>query len=222
MKKSMKYLILLLMIGFFGACTNDDYLKDGGIANPEVNMTTYDYLKSNPLFDTLVMTIDLLDLKDKVNQAGTIYAPTNFSFSSYIMDELNALRQIKSDTTYTYADIPLTSLDSVRMYIFEERLLRNDLGKEGKVYTSDLGMEFKLSKEPVGDYSSVLIDKPEYLYFIKREGARFDSYDETVANTLPKEEKDQRILVQTSGIITTTGVVHVLANNHMFLFHVAH
>lgn len=218
----MKYLILLLMIVFWGACTNDDYLHDGGLANPEVNMTTYDYLKSNPLFDTLVMTIDLLNLKEEVNQAGTVYAVTNYSFTSYIMDELNSLRQITSDTTYTYADIPRSSLDSVRMYFFRDRLTRDDLAKEGKIYTSGLGMEFKLSREPVSDYSSVLIDKAEYLYFIKQEGKRFDTYDETMDNSLPKDEKDQRILVQTSGIITTTGVVHVLANSHKLFFHVAH
>lgn len=222
MRKNMKYLILIMMIGMFSACANDDYLHDGGVANPNVNMTTYDYLKSNPLFDTLVMTIDLLNLKDEVNQAGTVYAVTNFSFTSYITDELNALRQMTSDTTYTYADIPQTSLDSIRMYFFKERLTRDDLGKEGKVYISNLGLDFKLSKEPVSEYTSVLVNKPEYLYFIKQEGVRFDTYEETVANTLPKEEKDQRIQVQTSGICTTTGVVHVLANSHKLIFHVAH
>ena len=217
----MKHILLLMMMGLFVACANDDYLNDGGVADPKVNMTTYDYLKSNPLFDTLVMTIDLLNLKDKVNEAGTVYAVTNYSFSSYITDELNALRLITSDTTYTYADIPQSSLDSIRMYFFKDRLSRDDLGKEGKIYTSDLGMEFKLSKEPVSEYS-VLVNKPEYLYFIKKEGARFDTYDETVANKVSSLEKDQRILVQTSGIITTTGVVHVLANSHKLIFHVAH
>lgn len=216
----MKYLILILFWGcLLMACSNDDYLHDGGLANPNVNMTTYDYLKSNPLFDTLVMTIDKLNLKDEVNAAGTLYAPTNFSFTAYIMDELEALRKLQSDTTYTYANIPVVSLDSVRMYIFKERLTRDDLSKDGKVYTSLLGMELKLSKEPVSQYTDVLVNKPEYLYFIKKVGKRFDSYDETVAGTVGQSEKDQRIQVQTSGIITTTGVVHVLANSHKFVFH---
>lgn len=216
----MRYLILILFWGsLLAACTNDDYLHDGGVANPNVNMTTYDYLKSNPLFDTLVMTIDKLNLKEEVNTAGTLYAPTNFSFTSYIMDELEALRKIQSDTNYTYADIPVASLDSVRMYIFKERLTRDDLTKEGKVYTSLLGMEMKLSKEPVSQYTGDLVNKPEYLYFIRKMGKRFDTYEETVAGTVGQSEKDQRIQVQTSGIITTTGVVHVLANSHKLVFH---
>ena len=33
---------LLLAVGM-SACTNDDYLIDGGTANPNVDMTTYDF-----------------------------------------------------------------------------------------------------------------------------------------------------------------------------------
>jgi hypothetical protein len=32
------------------------------------------------------------------------------------------------------------------------------------------------------------------------------------------ENRDRTIGVQTSGIITTTGMLHVLANNHVYLF----
>lgn len=217
----MKYLILLLFTGLIISCTNDDYLTDGGKANPYVNMTTYDYLKSNPLFDTLVMAIDIAGLQDEVNAAGTFYAPTNFSINEYIQDELALRKRLDADAVYTFDSIPVTEFDSIRMYLFAETITRDSLVKEGRVYTSMAGIEFKLSKEPQDAYQDDLVIKPEYLFFIKKIGSYFDSYEDTVNDNVSTKEKDERIRVQTSGIISTTGVIHVLQNNHKFIFHKA-
>lgn len=217
----MKYIILLLLTGMFISCTNDNYLTDGGTANPNVNMTTYDYLKSNPLFDTLVMAIDIAGLKDEVNAAGTFYAPTNFSVNEYIRDELELRKKLDADAVYTFDSIPVTEFDSIRMYLFAETITRDSLVKEGRIYTSMAGTEFKLSKEPQDAYQDDLVIKPEYLYFIKKVGSKFDSYEDTINDKVSTREKDERIRVQTSGIITTTGVIHVLQNNHKFIFHKA-
>lgn len=217
----MKYIILLLLTGMFISCTNDDYLTDGGTANPYVNMTTYDYLKSNPLFDTLVMAIDIAGLKDQVNAAGTFYAPTNFSLNEYIRDELELRKKLDAEAVYTFDSIPVTEFDSIRMYLFAETITRDSLTKEGRVYTSMAGIDFKLSKEPQNAYQDDLVIKPEYLYFIKKVGSNFDSYEDTINDSVGTREKDERIRVQTSGIITTTGVIHVLQNNHKFIFHKA-
>lgn len=217
----MKYLVLLLCIGMLLSCTNDDYLTDGGKASPYVNMTTYDYLKSNPLFDTLVMAIDIAGLQSVVNGAGTFYAPTNFSMNEYIRDELTLRKKLDADAVYTFDSIPVTEFDSIRMYLFAETITRDSLTMEGRVYTSLAGIEFKLSKEPQNAYQDDLVVKPEYLFFIKKNGEEFDSYEDTVNDNVASKEKDERIRVQTSGIITTTGVVHVLQNNHKFIFHKA-
>lgn len=217
----MKYIILLLCTGLLFSCTNDDYLIDGGKANPYVNMTTYDYLKSNPLFDTLVMAIDIAGLQEEVNAAGTFYAPTNFSLNEYIRDELELRKKLDADAVYTFDSIPVTEFDSIRMYLFAETITRDSLAKEGRVYTSLAGIDFKLSKEPQEAYQDDLVIKPEYLFFIKKIGSNFDSYEDTVNDNVATKEKDERIRVQTSGIITTTGVIHVLQNNHKFIFHKA-
>lgn len=217
----MKYIILLLLTGMFISCNNDDYLTDGGKANPYVNMTTYDYLKSNPLFDTLVMAIDIAGLKDEVNTAGTFFAPTNFSLNEYIRDELELRRKLDADAVYTFDSIPVTEFDSIRMYLFAETITRDSLIKEGRVYTSKAGIDFKLSKEPQDTYQDDLVIKPEYLYFIKKVGSDFDSYEDTINDNVGTREKDERIRVQTSGIISTTGIIHVLQNNHKFIFHKA-
>lgn len=217
----MKYIILLFCTGLLFSCTNDDYLIDGGKANPYVNMTTYDYLKSNPLFDTLVMAIDIAGLQEEVNAAGTFYAPTNFSLNEYIRDELELRKKLDADAVYTFDSIPVTEFDSIRMYLFAETITRDSLIKEGRVYTSLAGIDFKLSKEPQDAYQDDLVIKPEYLFFIKKIGSNFDSYEDTVNDNVATKEKDERIRVQTSGIITTTGVIHVLQNNHKFIFHKA-
>lgn len=217
----MKYIILLFCTGLLFSCTNDDYLIDGGKANPYVNMTTYDYLKSNPLFDTLVMAIDIAGLQEEVNAAGTFYAPTNFSLNEYIRDELELRKKLDADAVYTFDSIPVTEFDSIRMYLFAETITRDSLTKEGRVYTSLAGIDFKLSKEPQEAYQDDLVIKPEYLFFIKKIGSNFDSYEDTVNDNVATKEKDERIRVQTSGIITTTGVIHVLQNNHKFIFHKA-
>lgn len=217
----MKYIILLFCTGLLFSCTNDDYLIDGGKANPYVNMTTYDYLKSNPLFDTLVMAIDIAGLQEEVNAAGTFYAPTNFSLNEYIRDELELRKKLDADAMYTFDSIPVTEFDSIRMYLFAETITRDSLTKEGRVYTSLAGIDFKLSKEPQDAYQDDLVIKPEYLFFIKKIGSNFDSYEDTVNDNVATKEKDERIRVQTSGIITTTGVIHVLQNNHKFIFHKA-
>lgn len=217
----MKYIILFFCTGLLFSCTNDDYLIDGGKANPYVNMTTYDYLKSNPLFDTLVMAIDIAGLQEEVNAAGTFYAPTNFSLNEYIRDELELRKKLDADAMYTFDSIPVTEFDSIRMYLFAETITRDSLTKEGRVYTSLAGIDFKLSKEPQDAYQDDLVIKPEYLFFIKKIGSNFDSYEDTVNDNVATKEKDERIRVQTSGIITTTGVIHVLQNNHKFIFHKA-
>lgn len=218
----MKCIIIFSFIVLaFTACTNDDYLVDGGIANPNVNMTTYEYLRSNPLFDTLVMAIDIAGLQDEVNAAGTFYAPTNFAFNAYINEELNLRRRLDAEAVYTFDSIPVTEFDSIRMYMFTEYLTRDSLTQQGRIYTSFSGKQFKLSKEPQSAYQDDLVITPEYLYFINRVGERFDSYEDTVNDNIASSERDDRILVQTSGIITTTGVVHVLHNNHTVFFHEA-
>src|SRR6218665_3132568 len=83
MKNSLFILILLTGIGFM-SYSKDKYKNDGGPSNPKVNMTTYDYLKSNRLFDSLVKVIDRAGLKDIVNGDVTLFASTNYSVTDYV------------------------------------------------------------------------------------------------------------------------------------------
>lgn len=218
--KHLLYFIVFLFV--LAACNNDDYLKDGGVASPYVNMTTYDYLKSNPLFDTLVMAIDKAGLKDVVNGDITFYVPTNFSIKNYVA-AVQAYRRNGGDgytetAVYTFDSIPVQVLhDSLQMYMFDGKLTRDSLVKDGNIYTSLIGVDMKLSKEPEKRFESILVNEVDILYLIRRRGNRFDSFDEK--DNVVTQEKDKRVRVQTSGLISTTGIIHVLSNSHTAFFY---
>ena len=100
----------------------------------QVNMSTYDYLKTNHLFDTLVIMIDKAGLKDELNKAGTFFAFTNYSVRSYIETKRAALRIIRNDENmpYTFDSLDLPALkDSLRSYMFADRFTRDNITRNG-------------------------------------------------------------------------------------------
>lgn len=212
MKKIIIFLLLITVL--FTAC-EEEYLIDGGTANPKVNMSTYDFLKSNSLFDTLVILIDKAGLKEKLNGDVTFMAPTDYAVRNYVDDVLSDMRVLDPMATYTINDIPADSLKKLESYIFPGKITRDNLTKEGKEYTSLNGEKRKLSLEPRDIYGDYLSDKPEFIFFNKKKGVRWDDYGETGLET---EEKDITVQVRTSGIISTTGVIHVLQGDHKLLF----
>ena len=70
MKIFLSFAASVLLLTTVLSCKKS-YTIGGSTFVAQVNMTTYDYLKTNHLFDTLVIMIDKMDLKDEVNQAGT-------------------------------------------------------------------------------------------------------------------------------------------------------
>lgn len=213
----MKKIIILLCaaVAMFSAC-DEEYLIDGGVADPNVNMTTYDYLKSNPMFDTLVVLIDKAGLKDKVNGAVTFMAPTDYSILNYLNEVTADLRVTDPLAKYNLDDIPLDTLKKLGSYIIEDKLIRNKLSKEGKEYPTLNGEKRKVSLEPRDNYGDYLSEKPEFVFFYKKVGARWDDYAETGLGT---GERDKVVQVRTSGIISTNGVIHVLQGNHVLFFY---
>ena len=209
-------IFLLLVAALFTACSKNDYLVDGGIAKPNVNMTTYDFLKSNPMFDSLVILIDRAGMKDKVNGAVTFMAPTDFSVKNYINAVLYDMQAIDPTATFTMNDIPADTLKMLASYLISGSVTRDKLTKEGTIFTTLDGSERKVSLEPREEYKDYLSENPQYLFFYKKVGANWDNFEDT---NLDDTEKDISVQVRTSGIITTTGVVHVLQGNHILFFY---
>jgi hypothetical protein len=102
------------------------------------------------------------------------------------------------------------------MYIFPQKIQRGDLSKEGDLFTNLAGTQLKISLEPQkGDYEDELTIVPEYLYLTCKRGKDWDAWDAEVSGT----EKDTKERIQTSGLISTRGIIHVLSNSHVLFYY---
>lgn len=214
----MKYIVSIILAVIVISCNNDDYLIDGGVASPYLNTSTYEFLASRPLFDTLVLAINKAGLKDLLDSEVTFFAPTDFAFKSYV-DKMTGLGRTKyNDPNYFYKfdSIPAQVLhDSLSMYIFPGKIYRQDMRKEGDVFTNYAGTRLKISLEQQKDYTDQLTTNPAYVYLSYKKGKNWDAWDATDISTT---EKDIKVRIQTSGLISNNGVVHVITNTHVLFF----
>ncbi|ATP57241.1 hypothetical protein CPT03_12545 [Pedobacter ginsengisoli] len=227
MKKIYNTLFVLVAAGlFFSACKKDDYFVGGTLHNAKVNMTTYDFLKSNNrgLFDTLLLLVDKAGIKDKINQQGmTFFAPTDYSIRSYC-DFRSALEQKKDpfrkwtvDSIIKY-ELPRFA-DSINVYMLPKRVSYNDLTENGKMFDtqktpSKAVVSYESTDDPKLGYNSNSTVLPRVMYF----NFLYKPLDEPfVASEIPNDV-GARTLVQTSGVESTTGLVHVLVNSHRLFF----
>ena len=204
------------------SCKKNGYKNDGGQSNAFVNMTTYDYLRSQPVFDSLVRVIDHAGMKDAVNGDITFFATTNYGVADFVQ-----ARKIKrgvelgnENLPYTIDSLPINQMkDSLKIYMFTGKINRDQMTLAGKLYNSVLGaipnVQFLINLRRTQDYSAYL-DHVDYVRFTKVIGTRDDQQPDPTA--IPAAEKDMPYDCQTSGIITTTGIVHVLHGNHRLFF----
>lgn len=204
------------------ACEKNDYINEGGLHDPHVNMTTYDFLNSHPKFDSLVRIIDKAGLKDLVNSDITFFATTNEGVADYVSakKQKRIIEVGDENISFSIDDLNADTLrDSLKMYMFTGAVVREQLTTDGAYYESLFGpltdMKILLGLRRTRDYSDY-VDYVDYLYYTKVVGTR-DS-DESNQSAIPERLRDTRVDVQTSGIITTTGVVHVLDGYHRLFF----
>ena len=188
----------------------------------QVDMTTYDYLKTNHLFDTLVIMIDAMGLKDEVNQAGTFFAVTNYSIRNYVLAKQTAEQLLynNENLVYTFDSLDLPSLkDTLRTYMFKDRITRDNISQIGEWRYSNEGDPRWIQLIPTTDYTNqnVFTTDPKYIYLTKvipQPGFSVPTDSTQLGQVDPSQEL--QTLCQTTGILTTTGVLHVLANSHTF------
>jgi hypothetical protein len=201
------------------------YTIGGSLFKAQVDMTTYDYLKTNHLFDTLVIMIDAAGLKDELNQAGTFFAVTNYTIRNYVNARavVAQLAANNENLIYTFDSLDLPSLkDSLRSYMFHDRITRDNISKLGELKTANDGEVRLIQLLPTTDYtnSNVFTTDPEYIYLTKMialPGSPIPTDSTGIAQLLPQQLLP--VLCQTTGILTTTGVLHVLNNQHTFDFY---
>src|SRR5882762_2161700 len=113
--------IILLAIS---SCKKDAVI-DGGLSIEKVNMSTYDFLKSNNrhMFDTTLLIIDKAGMKDIINGPGTFFVPNDYSITSYLSAKQNEARKIDErknfnlDTLFKYYSAQMLK-DSMGIYFF--------------------------------------------------------------------------------------------------------
>lgn len=217
------YLLVLTITAWcvISSCQKDDYINDGGRSKAYVDLTTYDFLKSHGKFDSLIKVIDRAGLKDLVNSGITFFACTDYSVASYVAakKQEKIIETGNENIKFGINDISLQDLDSLKIYMFDGAILREDLSTASSFYTSKFGplvnVRFMINLRRTNAYSDY-VDHVDYLSFTRVAG-RLDSEIPDNEYILPWEE-DQAYDCQTSGIITKTGVVHVLANTHRLMF----
>lgn len=221
MKKYIGIYIVFCMI-IFTSCKKDEYKNDGGLSNAYVDMTTYDYLKSNPKFDSLVKVIDRAGLKDAVNGDVTFFVTTNYGIVDYVRAKKNEKAQQIGNENFDFGikDIPAAELsDSLKTYLFAGKINRDQITVSGKLYNSLLGpttnIQYMIKMRRSFEYATYL-NYVDYVNYVKVIGTVDD--DELDPDNIPDDQLDRAVEVQTSGIVTKTGVIHVLNGNHRLFF----
>jgi hypothetical protein len=221
--KKISAYIIMAAAGMFlvASCKKQsEYFVDGGgTHNPQVNVTTYDYLKTNPLFDSTLLLIDRAGLKDAVNATdATFFAPTDYSIAAWLTKIrgliLNTYGQdsARKFSLNTFSNAQLR--DSLSQYIIPKRVQREDLALTDQAYATALPGDTKIVYlREVNEYIGSVTTKPRYVYLVEVFGDR-----DIPGVVVPAEETDIEVRCQTSGILTTNGVLHVLNNQHVFGF----
>jgi len=220
----------LIMMLAINSCKKDPVI-DGGLSVAKVNMSTYDFLKSNNknMFDTTLLIIDKAGMKDIINGPGTFFVPDDYSIANYLSSKQTEIRKIDErnnftlDTLFKYYSAQMLK-DSMGIYFFPTKLSRDELSATGALYqTSTPNIKLMISlEENADDYQvgGVISTKPKYIYLTKIRGEKdLVNSNGTASDPSGNPQKlDIKVLCQTTGIITNNGIVHVLSNQHIWTF----
>jgi hypothetical protein len=224
MKTFKLFILCAFLVTAFYSCKKEDVIG-GKLFTAKVNMTTYDYLKTNHLFDTLVIMIDKTNLKDEVNSSGTFFALTNYAIHNFVLAKQQQLQIQENDENlkFTFDSLNFASLkDSLRAYMFKAKFTRENLTSTGTLATADDGEVRLIQLKPTTDYTSTLFTTdPQYIYLCKLVATKDFPLPPVLDTTTVKQLDPSQILstlCQTTGILTTTGVLHVLSNDHTFTY----
>lgn len=205
----MKNLLLMITVVLVFFSCEENFVTDGGVSESHVGTSTMEFLKSHPQLDIMALLLERAGLADKVNGNTTLFVANNLSIWRYVDAELAELRETDPLAEFTVDDIPTDTLVKyMGSYVFPEKITRKDMLKEGKIYTAINGEKRRISLEPdANSYKDELSDPPEYVYLTYKKGDEWDEWDNI--------EDDTRIIIRTSNLISTNGVIHVLQGTHV-------
>lgn len=226
--------LLAIVVLAICSCKKNDYIKGGEPTsiNQYRKLTTYEMLKTLPLYDTLVMVIDSAGLKDQVNELNTtFYAPSDRAILNYL-----SARTLQVQKINQYAKFALDSLiyylktnknntrDSLLMYRLSQKLDFNALkaiGSVGKKLVTGLAgdsvvVSFEATRDPNQGYNDILSSEPQLQYFTHM-WKPYNLTTATPASSIPTSV-GVRTICKTSFILTKSGYVTALDNSSHVLF----
>ena len=232
-KLSLKNIVFFFAIAISFVACKKDYIKGGKPedVNMYKNMTTYDFLKSNPLYDTLVQVIDAAGLQDKINEQGnTFFAPSDYSIFNYlnqrtefVQNNYNQDSTFGLDSLLYYVSNNINSTkDSLMMYLIHQPLNYASLTDEGALYETELPgdtviVSYEYTKDDALGYNPVVSSIPQVIYFTQL-WYPYDLSKDNPAGDVPSDI-GVHTLVKTSGIQTQNGIVDALENSHTLFFY---
>lgn len=198
-RKLLQYSLFSVAIGLnLTACEEDYFHPEEFRSNQNVNVTTYDFLTSRPeIFRLFVEIVDATDYKDSININGaTVLVVKNKAVNAFLeLNNISSIDEIERDL--------LKSL--MGKYVFRKSLSTEDnIGTvpTKEISVSDYGLHFSLKKD---DWKGVQGVGPTVIVVT-------DLKDEEL------ETDDVTIQVVTTDIKSTTGMLQVFGNDHVFGF----
>ncbi len=226
------FFLFINAVLLFSACKKD-YITGGNAEDVNIykNISTYDYLASNPLYDTLIQVIDAAGFKDKFNEANTaLFIPSDYSVYNYLSQRTAVVQETISQDSFFGLDSLLyymknnvnNTRDSLLMYMIAQPLLYSSLTDAGAFYQTELPgdsvvVSYEYTRNDQLGYNGTVSTVPQVVYFTQI-WYPYELSSKNTAGDIP-ESVGVRTLVKTSGLQTRTGIVNALDNSHTLFFY---
>lgn len=204
--KNIAGIVIVLFALAMASCKKDSYLNDGGLNSTTTSLSTYDYLKNNPQFDTMALLIDHFNLKDSVNKAKSLFAFTDYNIAKFMRD-----------TRYTTLKTLYDSVSSkmLTQYMFGESITLENATTNAVQHINWAGAKapVAISKKQGTDYVYLTSSAPAFNYY-SLEYIKINGVLDGSPGAPSSDLDDTYIVCQSSGLNTSSGTtVHVLVNN---------
>ncbi|WP_158617933.1 fasciclin domain-containing protein [Chitinophaga lutea] len=193
---------------FIFACGKDDGDYTSVNAQQVYPGSTYEYLKSNTgRFDSLLLLVDRLKLTDTLKTGQyTLFAPTNASFR-FVLENLNAVRKAKNLPPVYLRQADSAQLDTMlTRYVLAKAYNTEDMNYADGIEFTTVRYQYVMNgRRRTTNAEGFVGGGPSYAEYSDTKGSKYNR-DWVITST------------QSVNLVTTTGIVHVLRDDHAFGF----
>ena len=200
------FLTVALVLSLAAACKKDKYIKDTGLHETTTSLSTYDYLKSDIQFDTLVSLIDHFNLQDSVNKSATFFAFTDYAVAAFMRNAgVGTIDALYDSVTSKF----------ITQYMFGTQITQPELSVIPIIYPNWGGANSasQLYKTENQQYVYLTSSAPAFQYYITQYKSIVGVLDTDPSRPFD-DPTDVIVPCQTTGLQTSSGtLVNVFVNN---------